>query len=100
MYAKGRGVPQDYAEAAKWFHKGAEKGSGSAQVKLGAAYVLGRGVPQDYVVAHMWFNLAAAQGEKFAAKARDGIAKKMTPADVSKAQRMAKEWLAKHGKAD
>ena len=31
---------------------------------------------------------------------RDNIAAKLTPADISKAQRMAREWLAKHGKAD
>jgi hypothetical protein len=31
---------------------------------------------------------------------RDNIAAKLTPADISKAQRMAREWQAKHGKAD
>ncbi len=62
-------------------------------------YFSGLGVPQDYVLAHMWFNLAASQGRKTAAKNRDIVAKKMTPADVSKAQRLAKRrWAAKHRK--
>ena len=48
----------------------------------------------------MWLNLAALDGLKIAVKNRDIIAKKMTPADVSKAQRLAREWLEKHPKTD
>ena len=44
----------------------------------------------------MWFNLAAAQGDDFAQAARDGIAEQMTPADISEAQRLAREWLEQH----
>ena len=55
-------------------------------------YRHGHGVTQDYVQAHMWFNLAAAQGNKQAVKNRDIVAKRMTPADVSKAQRRAAKW--------
>ena len=62
MYHKGKGVPQDYAEAAKWYRKAAEQGHADAQYNLGNMYGKGQGVPQDYVQAHMWFNLAAAQG--------------------------------------
>ena len=54
------------------------------------------GVLQDYVQAHMWFNLAAALGSKKAIKNRDIAAERMTPADISKAQRMAREWLEAH----
>jgi hypothetical protein len=38
------------------------------------------------------FNLAAAQGDKDAAKARDALASKMTPAQIADAQRLAREW--------
>ena len=56
----------------------------------------GHGVPQDYTEAHMWLNLAAAKwGTAF--MLRDIVAKKMTPADISKAQRLAREWLEEHG---
>ena len=61
-----------------------------------AAVGKGEGVPQDYVQAHMWFNLAAAQGNVVGRKNRDIVAKKMTSADISKAQAMAREWLEKH----
>ena len=47
---------------------------------------------QDYVLAHMWYNLAAAQDAGVAAKNRDRVAAKMTPAQIAEAQRLAREW--------
>jgi TPR repeat protein len=60
MYEYGQGVPQDYAEAVKWFRKAADQGYASALSNLGRMYTWRRGVPQDYVVAHMWFDLATS----------------------------------------
>ena len=57
---KGHGVPQDYAEARKWYRLAAAQGNAEAQFNLGIMYANGHGVPQDYVQAHKWFNLAAA----------------------------------------
>jgi TPR repeat protein len=78
-YDNGQGVPQNYAEAVKWYRLAADQGDASAQYNLGQMYRLGEGVPQDYVSAHMWLNQSAAKGETRAAKLRDGIAAKMTP---------------------
>ena len=64
MYANGQGVPQDYAEAVKWYRLAADQGDAYAQNNLGVMYDQGQGVPQDYVLAHMWFNLSAAQGDE------------------------------------
>jgi serine protease Do len=50
---------------------------------------------QDYVSAHMWFNLATAGGNRDAPAARDALAKKMTCAQIAKAQRRAAEWRPK-----
>ena len=47
QYLEGKGVPQDYAEAAKWFLKAAEQDFPLAQFNLGLMYVGGIGVPQD-----------------------------------------------------
>ncbi len=99
MYAKGQGVPQNYAQAARWYGRAAERGDAAAQYNLGLAYGKGHGVPQNRTQAHMWLDLAAAQGFGPAAENRDMIAKRMTPADVSKAQRMARQWLVRHGGA-
>jgi Sel1 repeat-containing protein len=51
-YKIGRGVPQDYAEAFKWYHLAAAQGVAPAQYNLGIIYKYGEGVPQDYLQAH------------------------------------------------
>ena len=58
----------------------------------------GQGVPTDYVQALKWFNLAAIQGHKKAKKNRYIAANNMTSADISKAQKLARQWWAKHPK--
>ncbi|MCH8240583.1 MAG: sel1 repeat family protein, partial [Proteobacteria bacterium] len=98
FYAKGLGVPQDYKQAVKWYRKATEQGFDGAQFKLGTMYLRGHGVPQGYVMAHKWFNLAAAKRNVVASLAREGrdaIAKKMTPAQIAEAQRLAREWKPK-----
>ena len=61
MYQKGAGVPQDYAEAAKWFRLAADNGYVSAQSNLGQMYAMGKGVTQDLAEAAIWFTRAAQQ---------------------------------------
>jgi uncharacterized protein len=96
LYRHGDGVPQDYAEALKWFRMAASHGHASSQSNLGFMYRDGEGVPQDYVQAHMWFNLAAVatKGDSryMIADYRDELAKKMTPAQIAEAQKLAREW--------
>jgi len=96
MYEHGWGVPVNYAEAVKWYRKAAEYGHAGAQFGLGSGYFLGRGVPEDYIKAHMWLSLAKAQGHEKAAKGLDVVKEKMTPADISKAQKLTAEWWEKH----
>ncbi len=100
FYATGRGVPQDDAEAVGWWHKAAEQGHANAQYNLGLMYSKGRGIPQDYAQAHMWYNLAASRhppGEDRdrAVKNRDIVAKRMTPAQIAEAEKLAREWRPK-----
>ncbi len=99
-YDNGLGVPQDYAEALKWYRKAAEQGNASAQTNLGVMYGVGEGVPQDYVQAHVWYSLAAfsfppGEDRDRVVKNRDIIAEKMTPAQISEAQKLAREWRPK-----
>ena len=58
LYAVGQGVPKDYVEAVKWYHKAAEQGDIFAQGDLGSLYMDGRGVTQNKVKAYAWFSLA------------------------------------------
>jgi uncharacterized protein len=73
----------------------ADKGNALAQFSLGFIYEKGLGLPQDYVRAHMWFSLAAAQATKGAAEWRDRLAARMTPAQITEAQKLAREWKPK-----
>ena len=100
IYREGHGVPQDYAEAVRWYRLAADQGYGEGQSDLGAMYFQGRGVVQDYVQSHMWRNLAAlrqtGQDHELSVNARDALASLMTPAQVAEAQRLAREWDAAH----
>jgi TPR repeat protein len=62
MYEKGQGVPQDYAQAIKWYRLAAEQGEADAEFNLGIMYFYGRGLPQDHAEAIKWFQGAAEQG--------------------------------------
>ena len=66
-----------------------------AQSNLGVMYEYGQGVPQDYIRAHMWYNIAASSGDKNASINRDIVAKNMNPADISAAQKLARECVRK-----
>jgi len=94
MYRRGDGVPQDYAEAIRWYRLAADQGNASAQYNLGIMYGQGQGVLQDNVMAHMWYNIASANGNDKSGEWRDERAGLMTPADISKAQAMARECMS------
>lgn len=61
IYEHGMDVPQDDAEAVKWYRKAAEQGHAGAQLQLGSMYDLGRGVSQDDFEAAKWYRVAAEQ---------------------------------------
>ena len=48
MYAHGDGIAQDFAEAMRWYLKGAEDGDPKSMIALGLMYRNGEGVPVDY----------------------------------------------------
>ena len=89
MYADGEGVPQNYAEAVKWWRLAAEQGDASAQHNLGIMYANGRGVPQNGVMAYVWESLAAAQGHEDARFNRDISANQFTPEQLARGQDIA-----------
>jgi len=80
----------DYPTALRELRPLARQGDANAQLFVGLMYYKGRGVPQDYVRAHMWINLAAATGDETAREERDLITKKMTPAQISEAEKLAR----------
>jgi TPR repeat protein len=103
MYRDGQGVAQDYGEALRWWGKAAEQGVIDAQFALGNIYAGGSGVARDDVLAYMWYDIASLQtGDEWlraiAGSNRDALVARMTAADILKAQGLATDWRAKHGK--
>ena len=66
IYYKGKGVPQDYKKALKWYTLSAEQGNKVAQYNLGVMYSFGLGVVPDYKTALKWYNLSSEQGNALA----------------------------------
>ena len=97
MYYKGQGVPQDCAEAMKWYRLAADQGVARAQEMLGWMHYFGEGVPQDYTEAYAWLSIAATGGDAEVVAARDRLASKLTPEELPKAQKRATELFEKYG---
>jgi TPR repeat protein len=98
MFYAGQGVTQDYREAAKWFRLAADQGAALAQSNLGFMYEKGQGLSRDYVRAYMWYSLAASRlvGDdgKLATEYHDFIGKRLSPGQVLRAQKMARQCEA------
>src|SRR6202043_3977565 len=96
MFETGRGVPQNYTEAAICYRRAAEQGDSLAQYYLGLLYDKGQGVPRDIVEASKWLNLSAAAAPARArgarARIRDAVTTKMTRGEIARARMRALEW--------
>ncbi len=60
----------------------------------GLHWASGRSGLVDLVAAHKWFNLAALKGRADAITLRREIAAMMDEADIARAQREARAWMA------
>lgn len=65
--------------------------------QLGLEASSGHDGPVDLIAAHKWFNLAAARGHRQALDYRRELSREMTAADIARAQREAREFLAAQG---
>jgi hypothetical protein len=73
----------------------AEAGDASSAFELGRRYEAGDGVLKDFVQAYAWYSRAFAKaGNPQYKSALDSIEKRMTAADIARAQRVASERTA------
>lgn len=96
LYAEGRGVPQNYTQAAIWYRRAADQGHSEAQYELGLLYDKGQGVPLNVIQAEKWLILGAAAAPQAAVedrtRIRDAVRTKMTLGDLAQARMEALAW--------
>ena len=63
MYDQGDGVPEDDAEAVRWYQMAAEQGHARLNSISVLMYAQGEGVPEDDAEAVRWYQMAAEQGQ-------------------------------------
>jgi localization factor PodJL len=99
--AEGKGTPQDFKEAAKWYRRAADQGLAPAQYRLGTFYERGLGMKADRAQAEAWYKRAATKGN---VKAMHNLAVlSANQNDQSPDYTTAAQWFeqaAKHGLAD
>lgn len=93
MFVEGQGIPRDEQQAVSWFRKAAEQGFVPAQVNLGVMYTQGEGVERNLVEAHKWFNIAGGAVDEEGVDLRAVVEEQMTPAEITEAMRLAKDWI-------
>jgi len=54
MYLHGKGVDQDFEQAAQWYERAALNGHPEAQAAIGSLEMLGLGVPQHRTSGYFW----------------------------------------------
>ncbi len=98
-YLHGQGVARDPAEGLRWYERAAKQGFVAAQFNLGVRYYTGEGVERDLGEAYVWFALAERGGHARAERAREGLAKRMTPADLARLDIHVAAWEAQPERA-
>jgi TPR repeat protein len=89
MYDNGKGVPENDAEAVKWYRKSADQGFRSAQFSLGRRYWSDDGVPENSIRAYMWLSTAESQGIIIAGHYLEKLKSQMTKQQIADGQALA-----------
>jgi localization factor PodJL len=86
LHADSSSGKPDYSGALGWFLRAAELGVRDSQFNLAILYARGLGTSVDFVQSYLWFAAAAAQGDDDAAKKRDDVTARLSPADLARAK--------------
>ena len=92
QYSQGRGVAQDFLQAAKWFERAGQFGHANALYNLGIMTERGLGLKVDEKVAYRWYSLAAKLGDKGAAGKKTELAARLPTPDTAQIDRDVAGW--------
>lgn len=99
MWYHGRGKPQNFKEAYRWYLRSAYLGNADGQSNLGLIYRNGDGQQINPVVAYAWFSLAASQNNEVARRNLEDLAEelrvKKLDSKILEGQALAQEYLAR-----
>jgi TPR repeat protein len=94
LYAGGRGVARDDAEARVWYERAGKQYDVDAQAKLGEMYAAGIGVSRDPNLAYVWYAAAARNGNAVARAHQERIAAGLQPAELEQLNRTVETLVA------
>lgn len=92
MYTQRDGGEPDYASASQWFTRAANLGLSDSQFNLAILHENGMGAAKSTSEAYKWYALAAERGDPEAAKRRDAIGSRLTPADIERSRLIVAKW--------
>lgn len=99
IYLNGiNGVDKNDKKAFEWKYKSAHSskyfdGDGSNFPEFAKFYEKGIGTDKDLVQAYKYYTLSGSAGSE----GKHRVAKEMTPEQIEEGQRLAREWMDKHG---
>jgi len=88
LYATGKGLPRDWAEAAQWARRAVDQGNPQGQAELASLYEQGTGVPLDYVCAYRLYLLSLRGGNEAIKSKMDELSRIMTPRQIREATKL------------
>jgi|GEM_PF-4406389 len=103
LYSSGQGVPMDPSKALMQFQMAANQGNGQAQYHLADSFATGSGTPADPFRAYQWYTIAGASLDKkdpissLATQRLKALGEHMSPDQVSRARKVAADWLKSRG---
>jgi len=98
MYCEGEALVNDFKAGLKWSLKAAEGGVKAAQYNLGVGYITGdKCTGKDHVLGYMWMNILSNVNYKDAEVIKNNLFT-MSPADISKAQKLSQECITRNYK--
>ena len=86
---------RDFETAYKMLVPLAEKGHAAAQLILGMMYFKGTGIEKNIVQADKWLLISERLGQEAGKKNRIFVERQMNSDQISKARKLAKDWLQK-----